>query len=71
MIYKQRWLGSEIAEVKSGVATFSCADTEIELYLDDFSDFRNICEMLDAVAEQTYNETKSNVISNVEKLFKR
>lgn len=71
MNYKNHWEGSVIPEVKSGKATFSCGDIEIELYLDDFIDFKNICDLLDNVAEQTYYEIKANVISNVERLFKR
>jgi hypothetical protein len=69
-IYTHRWQGSEIAEVKSGKATFTCAGEELELYLNDFKDFMGIANMLDAVIEQTYHETKNTAIKNVERLFK-
>lgn len=70
MTYKNHWAGSTIPEVRSGKATFSCADVEIELYLNDSKDFHNIIRLLDSVAEQTYYETKKKAIGNVERLFK-
>lgn len=68
--YKPQWQGSTIAEVKSGKATFECAGEILELYLDDFTDFMNICGMLDAVIEQTYYETKKDIKSKIDRIMK-
>ncbi len=60
-IYKHKWSGSTIPEVKSGKATFECDGKLLELYLDDFTDFINIASLLDAVIEKTYYDTKADL----------
>lgn len=69
-IYTKQWQGSSIPEVKSGKATFECAGELLELYLDDFTDFMNICSMLDAVIEQSYYETKRNIKDKFDRIVK-
>jgi hypothetical protein len=69
-IYKQKWQGSAIPEVKSGKATFECAGELLELHLDNFTDFMNICSMLDAVIEQSHYETKKNIKDKFDRIVK-
>lgn len=69
-LYKSEWLGSEVAEVKSGIAKFECAGEMIEVHLDGFDDFQNICEIIDLVMEQTYYKTKIQLHNKIDNLLK-
>lgn len=64
-IYKQKWSGSSLPEVKSGTATFECNGELLELHLNDFKDFLSIENFLDAVIEKTHYDTKSNLKSKI------
>ena len=69
-IYKSSWKGSVIPEVKSGIASFSCAGDEAEIYLDDFKDFQNICNILDSVIEQSHYQTKADLSTKINSILK-
>ena len=68
-IYKSSWKGSELEEVKSGVASFECYGEECKIYLDEFSDFMNICNILDATIEQAEIKVKQDIFTKIRGFF--